>query len=340
MLTNGQTADATQVMANFNSISACASAAVTPTGSPAAGNITQFSGSSSVTNGDLSGDVTTSGTLTTTLSPTGVAPGSYPNATITVDTKGRITAATSGAGAGVTLSSTILLEGSLVNYWPLNDAPLSSTIVDIKSGNNGTVTLINGPYFGFYQPLAINRAVSWVYGSTGGSISAPRQISDDFTIEVWIKTKNTAGGVGLRGGWGIVTAMVGTGNNDFGITTNGSGVIVAGVGNPDTMATSTTGTPNPTSLNLFSMADGLWHQVVMTRNKATGVIQLYIDGNLFSSATGNTNSLTAASNIIIGSAVGGPGAYAGMISNVALYNSVLTASAILTHYQAGTATGR
>lgn len=40
---------------------------VTTTGSPASGNLTKFSGATSIVNGDLSGDVTTSGTLVTTL---------------------------------------------------------------------------------------------------------------------------------------------------------------------------------------------------------------------------------------------------------------------------------
>jgi hypothetical protein len=40
---------------------------VTTTGSPANGNLTQFSGSTSVTNGNLSGDVTTAGTLAATV---------------------------------------------------------------------------------------------------------------------------------------------------------------------------------------------------------------------------------------------------------------------------------
>lgn len=40
---------------------------VTTTGSPANGNLTKFSGASTITNGDLSGDVTTSGTLATTV---------------------------------------------------------------------------------------------------------------------------------------------------------------------------------------------------------------------------------------------------------------------------------
>jgi len=43
------------------------SGTVTVTGSPASGNLTAFSGATSITNGDLSGDVTTSGTLATTV---------------------------------------------------------------------------------------------------------------------------------------------------------------------------------------------------------------------------------------------------------------------------------
>jgi hypothetical protein len=53
---------------------ACAAAVVsgtvTTTGSPASGNLTKFSGSSTVTNGDLSGDCMTSGTLAITCTKT------------------------------------------------------------------------------------------------------------------------------------------------------------------------------------------------------------------------------------------------------------------------------
>lgn len=40
---------------------------VTTTGSPVSGNLAKFSGASSITNGDLSGDVVTTGTLVTTI---------------------------------------------------------------------------------------------------------------------------------------------------------------------------------------------------------------------------------------------------------------------------------
>ena len=53
--------------ASGNLVDAGATCRVGTTGSPASGNLAAFSGAAAITNGDLSGDVTTSGTLAATL---------------------------------------------------------------------------------------------------------------------------------------------------------------------------------------------------------------------------------------------------------------------------------
>jgi hypothetical protein len=66
-------------------------------GSPTSGALAKFSDATSLTSGNLSGDVTTSDTLATTLAASGVVAGTYTNATVTLDAKGRATSASSGA---------------------------------------------------------------------------------------------------------------------------------------------------------------------------------------------------------------------------------------------------
>lgn len=74
---------------------------VSTTGSPASGNLAKFSAATTITNGDLSGDVTTSGTFVTTLATVNGAPGACGDAThvcaVTTNGKGLVTSQTATA---------------------------------------------------------------------------------------------------------------------------------------------------------------------------------------------------------------------------------------------------
>lgn len=79
----------------YDKIETLGGAGVTTTGSPANGNLTKFSGAATITNGDLSGDVTTSGTLSATIANDAVTYAKMQDVSATSRFLGRITA---GAG--------------------------------------------------------------------------------------------------------------------------------------------------------------------------------------------------------------------------------------------------
>lgn len=103
-------------------LSASGGGTVTTTGSPASGNLTQFSGASSITNGDLSGDVTTSGTLATTIANNAVTTVKILDANVTyakiqdVSAASRLLGRGSAGGSGdveeITLGTGITMSGT------------------------------------------------------------------------------------------------------------------------------------------------------------------------------------------------------------------------------------
>ena len=175
-LVNGQVADATDVMENFNAVANCVESArgdtVTHEGTPTTGEIAVFTSPTGITGGNLTGDVTTSGTTATQLAASGVTPGTYVNPTLVVDAKGRVTSATNGTGGG----------GSSSEEW----TELTLINPGAETGNTAGWTMVDG---GFTANASnpLNHQYTSIEGLNAfvASANADAQMYQDYNISTF-----------------------------------------------------------------------------------------------------------------------------------------------------------
>jgi hypothetical protein len=141
-----------------------------------------------------------------------------------------------------------------------------------------------------------------------------RTIENDFTITAVFQSKR---GIGNTTNWwqaaGIIDGEVGGVVNDFGLSLNVDGRIIAGVGNPETMAFT-----DP------SFNDGKPHIVTFTRQKSSGEFKIYVDGVLRDTKTGSTATLNSPPRLVIGSRQDNANYLAGDIAEVITYGALLS----------------
>jgi len=212
-------------------------------------------------------------------------------------------------------------------YWPLNET-VGTNAYELVRGSNGFyagsyVMGINGVQgAGFGSPHS-----SVHYSGTTGYTQVPLLVgSTNFTLTFWVSTVDTGGTPNWYNGKGLLDGEVAGTVNDFGVALVGTKAGF-GVGNPDTTITSGK-----------RINDGAWHQVVVTRDAGTGLMQIFIDGALDTSGTGPTGARTAPPALRLGSLqTGASGCFLiGNLCEVAVYNQVLTPAQVLTLYRAAT----
>jgi hypothetical protein len=236
------------------------------------------------------------------------------DATISATGTGGVTLGFQGASS----TSTTDTAGMQLDNYTVGTA--ATAAADSQGTNTGTY--VNGPTLGATGAISGDSNTAVTFDGVNHYVSAARQVSDDFSIELWFKSTQGIGtGTSWNSGAGLVDGDVTGTLNDFGVSLRSDGKVIAGTGNPDTSIVSTTGGYN----------NGAWHQVVFTRAKATGALLLYVDGISAGSATGNLLSLTSATSLSLGRIQTGTNYFSGSLDEVAIYNSVLSPATITAH---------
>jgi hypothetical protein len=147
-------------------------------------------------------------------------------------------------------------------------------------------------------------------------LALPRTIASDFTIVVVFRSER---GVAKTNRWyeasGLLDAEVAGVSNDFGLSLNSFGQVLAGKGNPDTFISTGMG-----------FNDGRPHVAVFTRAASTGAMSLHVDGRLFQTSSGGTMPLAAPPRLTIGSLQTNSGYLTGEIAEIRIYADDLNSS--------------
>lgn len=231
---------------------------VTTTGSPASGNLTVFSGASSITNGDLSGDVTTSGTLAATVVQINgaVIPASA-TALASNSSRQLVTAAIQGTDGNLLSSGTVTGLSALLCTDAQGGATTAGCPVTLANPMTTTGDMIVAGASGVPGRRGIG-TTGQVLTVTGG-------------VPVWATpSTGTLGGSGTTGFLSIWTGSTALGNSlaDYGVTTASTFTLAA----------------NSTLTNVVKLTG-------ITGHGTTGLVSIATDGTL--SVGGGITGLTS-----------------------------------------------
>jgi hypothetical protein len=212
------------------------------------------------------------------------------------------------------------------------DAGTGTTAIDSVGTNNGTLTGTTKPTWVLPGKLGSSALAFSGNGAnlqpvgSQSAVTLARDLSPILggtsSLDVWIKTTQVGNNTHWQAPAITGVEQAGAGNDINWGTLNASGRIGIFVGDG-------AGVYSTNPIN-----DGQWHNVAMTRNAVTGLIQLYIDGALNGSVTTDSGNKTSQFSVIgalsdvanNGTTPTGDNFFNGQLDEVRIYNQVLSAT--------------
>lgn len=208
----------------------------------------------------------------------------------------------------------------LTNFATSGIGSSGTVIYDMSGNSSGNITLFNGPKFSTSVPVAPFSTMSGSFDGSDdyldcGTVSTLSSAST-FSVSAWYK-KASAGGGGLIIGSGTLTTPA----ERFYIEHFSNNTIYVGY--------------DTTFASFSATADTDWHHVAYVRS--SGTHKLYYDGadTSLSGTPASTTSSPLGNNFFIGALTGYAAKFQGIIDEVSVFSSALSASDVTSIYNSG-----
>lgn len=233
-----------------------------------------------------------------------------------------------GTPAGTTIYPTTV---AMMDYSAvvLADAPVAYWRLDGASGN--AVDLINGLVGTYGGTVTRNEPGAVIDGNTCFKPAASGRVtvSNDVLI-------NLADGPFSYEVWAKLTAIPGVGDIStlFSQGSDGEGCLRSWFGESGLLSFDKSGAGGTIVKSTVAIADAAWHHFVLTKDGAAS-IAIYQDGVSVGGTITNLTLNSGTGSFRIGAADGDTFQFNGWLDEMAIYSKVLTATQVLTHYEAG-----
>lgn len=193
------------------------------------------------------------------------------------------------------------------------ELPNATNFADSSGQNNsGTCSGATCPTSGFFgAPNALRSDYAVQFDGVDDQLTLSRTITDDFSVAFWINAPNRNGQQMLVDGGNFNTT-------GFQIYLNNGGVLVRVPG---------------TGFQTARIDNGQWRHVVVSRNKATGRVDIYVDGALAVGLNGTTDvALNNAPDLRVGKSRTNTQLLLAKLDNLQIYPSTLLSDTVQAIY--------